>query len=407
MFFARLALLNLSRNLRRTLLSLASIIAGVAVIIIGKGFIGGLEENLIRAEVDTLSGHVQVRPADYPNEGLAHPIDHLWTPEPSWLAGLEAEGATWTARTLFVPTAVHLADAMRVRGIVFDPDTDARVFPRDGWKVDGAIPSTAEEGVLIGKGVARLLKVAPGERIVLQARTAAGAINALEVPVAGVVSVGAPAIDQLGVLVPRALGESLLQSQGATSHILIRLPDRDAVLAWTEAHRAETPPGTAFRTWIDQTAGMMRIQKIRQTALDFLVLALMGMSASGIANTVLMAAYERIREIGTLQALGMTRAGVVRLFVLEGAMMGLVGALTGAAAGAGLVAWYATHGIDLTGFIERAGSGNLQISAMLYTRSSATVVVGAAAFGWLVAVAASIYPAMVASRMVPAEAVRA
>lgn len=407
MFFARLAMLNLTRNMRRTALSLASIVAGVAVIIIGKGFIGGLEENLIRSEVDTMSGHVILRPADYPEEGLTHPLEGIWKVTPELTARLESSAIGWTTRTLFVPTAVHKADSLRARGIVFDPATDERVFPRAGWQVTGKIPASAEDGVLLGRGVARLLKVEPGDTLVLQARTAQGAINALDVKVAGVVSLGSPMVDQLGIFVPKDLGESLLRLEGATSHVLVRLDDRDRAEEWGEGLGAALPAGVEPRTWVDQTAGMMRLQRIRQTALDALVVALMGMSFFGIANTILMAAYERIREIGTLQALGLQRSGVVRLFVLEGAMMGLVGSLLGAAIGAGLIAYYATHGIDLSGIIEQTGSANLQISAMLYTRFSARVVLAAMAFGWAIAIGASVYPAVVASRMVPAEAVRA
>ncbi len=407
MFFARLALLNLTRNMRRTALSLASIVAGVAVIIIGKGFIGGLEENLIRSEVDTMSGHVILRPDGYPEEGLSHPLEGIWKVTPELSSKLDSTSIGWTARTLFVPTAVHKADSLRARGIVFDPATDERVFPRAGWQVTGKIPVTAEDGVLLGKGVARLLKVAPGDNMILQARTAQGAINALDVKVAGVVSLGSPLVDQLGIFVPKELGESLLRLEGATSHVLVRLDDRDAAGIWADGLGGSLPAGVASRTWIDQTAGMMRLQRIRQTALDALVVALMGMSFFGIANTILMAAYERIREIGTLQALGMRRSGVVRLFVLEGAMMGLVGSFVGAAIGAAIIAYYAANGIDLSGLIEQTGSANLQISAMLYTRFSSRVVLAAIAFGWAIAIGASVYPAVVASRIVPAEAVRA
>jgi putative ABC transport system permease protein len=404
MFFVRLAVLNLTRNLRRTALSLASIVAGVAVLILGKGFIGGIRENVIRAQVDTLSGHVLVRPAGYPTEGLSHPLDGLWT-VPDGAFGQDPQVVGMTRRTFFVPTAVHKADSLRARGVVFDPETDPLVFPETGWKVEGAIPHSAADGVLVAQGVARLLRVAPGDAMVLQARTPAGAINALEVKVAGVFTVGSPAIDQLGIFVPTPLGEDLLRLKGNVSHVLFRLADRENAAAFAEGLRAALPPGTEIRTWEDETAAMLRVQQIRETALNFLVFALLGMSGLGIVNTVLMAAYERVREIGTLQALGLTRFGVLRLFLLEGGMMGIVGSLVGATLGASIVWYYGRVGIDLSGFIEKQGA-NLPISAMLYLDFQPAIVGAAIVFGVLTAVVASVYPAHVASRMVPADAVR-
>ncbi|MBA2320518.1 MAG: ABC transporter permease [Deltaproteobacteria bacterium] len=403
MFFARLALLNLTRNVRRTALSLASIVAGVAVLILGKGFIGGIRENVIRAQVDTMSGHVLVRPAAYPTEGLSHPLDGLWQVPEAF--GRDPEATGMTARTFFVPTAVHKTDSLRARGVVFDPATDPLVFPRDAWKIDGTVPVTAEDGVLVGRGVARLLRVVPGDRIVLQARTPAGAINALDVNVSGIFSLGSPAIDQLGIFVPRPLGEDLLRLEGRASHVLFRLADREHAAAFASRIAPQLPPGTEIRTWEDETAAMLRVQEIREAALNFLVIALLGMSGLGIVNTVLMAAYERVREIGTLQALGMTRSGVLRLFLLEGAMMGVVGSLVGAVIGASVVAYYGNVGIDLSSLIEKQGA-NLPISAILYLDFDPGLVVAAIAFGIATAVVASVYPAQVASRMVPADAVR-
>jgi putative ABC transport system permease protein len=145
--------------------------------------------------------------------------------------------------------------------------------------------------------------------------------------------------------------------------------------------------------------------------LNIIALALVAIAAAGIANTILMAAYERVREIGALRAMGMTRLGVLGLFVGEGLLTGLAGSLAGAAIGGWLVYKYSRDGIDLTGLVATVGSkgvyNSIPFSAMLYTSFSWAIVLGAAAFGLMVAVLSSIYPAVLASRLLPAEAVRA
>ena len=196
----RLALRNLTRNLRRTVLSLGSVIAGVAVIILGQGLIGGLEENAIRSQVDTMSGHVLIRPAGYPTEGMSHPVEDLVEVDTVLAEHLAETARSWAPRTLFVARAVNGPDALRVRAIGFDPERDETVFPRTTWNLEGEIPTSAADGILASRGVAKLLQLSKGDRVVLQTRTARGAINALDVPVAGVLTVGSAAIDNFARL---------------------------------------------------------------------------------------------------------------------------------------------------------------------------------------------------------------
>jgi ABC-type lipoprotein release transport system permease subunit len=153
----RLAALNVVRNLRQTVLSMGSVIAGVAVLILGQGFIAGLSENTIRAQVGTLSGHILVRPAGYPNQGLQHPIDELLAVDDALVGHISERSEAWTTRTLFVPRAVAGVNSLGVRAIAFDPARDEQVFPRDTWHIYGKMPETAEDGVLVSKGISRLL----------------------------------------------------------------------------------------------------------------------------------------------------------------------------------------------------------------------------------------------------------
>ncbi|GMV38291.1 MAG: hypothetical protein AMXMBFR64_00070 [Myxococcales bacterium] len=405
----RLALRNVLRQRGRTALSMVSIVFGVAVLILGRGFIGGTKENIVRAQIDTASGHVLAVPADYPTTGGRFPLDGLLTLDGDTAAWLDAHTEAWTTRTVFAARVVHGRDAVRVRAIGFGAG-DAAVFPRDGWRLSGAVPVAVEHGVLLSVGVARLFDAAPGARLIFEVRTRDGAINALELPVAGVVRAGNPAFDRLGVMMPDALVQDLVQTRGAFSHLAVRLASRDDADAVAAALRTRMA-GARVTTWREESRDLLDLQDLRQTMLDIIALALMAIAATGIANTVLMAAYERVREIGTLRAMGLTRGGVVALFVTEGAVMGTAGASLGACLGGTVVHHYSVHGMDLSAMMETAGSTgvyeNIPFSVMLYMEWSGTAVVVAALAGLLVALLASVYPALIASRMTPAEAVRA
>ncbi len=411
MFYLKLAARNVFRQWGRTGLSMVSIIAGVAVVILGRGFVGGSKENIIRAQIDSVSGHVLARPAGYPTVGVQHPVDNLLS--------LPAETGTWitqraeafTRRTLFTARVVRGQESLRVRVFGFDPATDEAVFPREQWKVKGKLPGAEGQGVVVSKGLARIFEVAPGATLVFQARTADGAINALELPVSAVVTTGNPGMDHLGVLMPKPLVQRLILNGERFSHLAVRLKGREQTDSFASALQARFGDGADVTTWHAEAGSILELQDIRQAMLDMIAFVLMAIAAAGIANTVLMAAYERIREIGTLRALGLTRRGVVGLFVAEGALTGIVGATLGGLLGGLVVHKYAVEGIDLSPMIDSVGSSgayeNIPMSAMLYMQDSPASVAMAVVFGVLVAILASVYPAIVATKLTPAEAVRA
>ncbi len=410
-FYVKLACKNVLRRYGRTGLSTVSIIAGVAILILGRGFVNGTTENIVRAQIDTMSGHLMAIPADYPSTGFRHPVDNLIDVPEEISSWLDENTEAWTRRTLFVARAVHGRDAMRLRMVGFDPETDEEVFPRRDWGVEGKVPARQEEGVLISTGVSDIFGVEPGDTLVFETRTAEGAINALQLPISGVVRTGNPVFDRIGCFLPQPVVDSLIIPKGRFSHLAVRLEDRDDTDSMAAALAERYGDRARVRTWAQEANDLIEVQALRRKVVDGIVLLIMLIAATGIANTVLMAAYERVREIGTLRAMGLTRRGVIALFVGEGAVMGVIGGLLGALLG-GWGNWRLhTDGMDLSAMIESAGSTgayqNIPFSVMLYTEWSAPTILGASLFGLVVAVLASIYPAFVATRLAPADAVRA
>lgn len=401
----RLALRNLWRSPRRSALTLIAVVAGVAITIIGRGFLQGSVESVIVGAVDGTVGHVTARPPDYPTRPLQHPVDELLEVNAATERLLTANARAWTGRTLFTPLVSKGGGALRVSGIGFDPARDETVFPRTRWHVDGTMPRGGEREVGVSPQVARLLDLSPGDVVVLKVRGHDGAMNALEATVSGVVRTGNLALDARGLWAPIALTRELVGS-AAPSHLSVKLADRDDAAAFAARLGKVLGEGAEVVTWQEETSELVALQETRTKALDMVVFVLLALAAFGIANTILMAAHERVREIGTLRSLGMTEGGVVRLFLLEGALIGLVGGALGVALGGGLVAYWSRHPIDLTKVMEAQGA-SYAISPLIYTRVEPPLLVAALLLGVVVATLASLYPARVASRMVPADAVRA
>ena len=146
----------------------------------------------------------------------------------------------------------------------------------------------------LSRGVSRLLQLSVGDTITLRARTTQGAINALALPVSAIYSSGNPYLDRLTILVPRLSTDALLMSEGKASHLVMRERWRAESTAATLASglRAQLGDGAEVATWVEETTDIQHIQRLRQRGLDILVFVLMAMSAAGIANTVLMSAFE-------------------------------------------------------------------------------------------------------------------
>ncbi|MDH5670789.1 MAG: FtsX-like permease family protein [Myxococcales bacterium] len=402
----RLALRNLVRNARRTLLTTTVIVAAIGVLILGEGFISGVEDNIIISAEDASVGHLTVRPADYPADLGQYPVDALLDISPDQRAYLNGEATAWTARTLFQPTVIAGEDWVRARGIGYDPATDAGVFPRRLWSIEGRAPASPGDEILIAPGIASLLNLDVGQSVVLQLRTHEGAINALDVKVAGIVTTTNASLDMAGLFAPRELVARLIASS-KPSHISLRLRHRDAIDEVAPRLKARFGERTELISWRSETAELLRLQGIRRRALQLLVFVLMALAAFGITNTILMAAHERVREVGTLQALGMPRHRVLQMFLVEGAIMGVFGSLLGAAWGGGLVGHWSLTPIDFSAYTQDVRMDAFSFSVLIYTHFEWSVVLTAIAFGSLISVLASVYPAQVASRMAPADAVRA
>ncbi len=402
----RLALKNLWRNPRRSGLTALSLIVGIGVFVVGDAFLGGLDENTIAAAENGTVGSLLARPAGYPTIGVHAPLDKLVTVGPEARALLDREAVAWTTRVLFTPTAVHGADAVRVRATGYEPARDAKVFTRERWVVQGAEPAADGDELTISPSVARILGLKVGDRFVLQARTHQGALNALEVRVAAIVQTGNLATDSLGVRVPMPLAARLTGAEAPT-HVLVKLARRGDAKAFKPALAAALGPQAEVATLEEETAELLALQAVRRKMLDVVVFILLALAAFGVANTFLMAAHERTREVGTLRALGMTEGRVAALFVTEGALVGLAASLLGVAWGGWLSWWWSVHPIDFTKEIALKTNGTVAMSPLLGTRFSPAVLVFAVVLGVVVAVAASWYPARVASALRPADAVRA
>ena len=398
-FLAQLALRNLLRNVNRTLITSVTVVFGVALPILGWGMVDGLDENMLRSARTTTTAEVLLRAPGYPTDGLEFPLGKAAPVPPALGAALDAAGA-WTSRTVFPARLVKGNEAVRASGQAYDAARDARVFPRDAWELEGAWPAAGAPELVLGSGLARLLDAKPGDPVVVEARTFPGALNALTFTVSGIVNTDNAGLDGLGFWVEMGVADGLLQLDGRRTHVMLDATADPAAVAPTLAVE-----GWTARTLYEECADLIAANMVRRYALLFLVGIILLIAGVGIANTVIMAAYERVREIGTLVALGMKKRDVAGLFLLEGAGMGVVAGTVGAALGVAGVLYWQDQGIYLGEAVKNAGQ--VAMGATLYMQFRWVPILVSWSFGFGIAVVASIWPARYAANLNPADAVKA
>jgi ABC-type lipoprotein release transport system permease subunit len=198
---------------------------------------------------------------------------------------------------------------------------------------------------------------------------------------------------------PLAKAQAFTQAGDRASAIMIMLTDQedaDAVAA------ALSSPGVQTLTWRDLNAYLLETMG---TAMSFYVIIdaiIMLIVAVIVANTLLMAVFERIREMGILAALGMKRRQITQMMIFEAAIIALAGVVLG-----GLLGSLAVLYLTQNGFFygdNAAVVGNMAVSAVLYARFEPVTFTWLAVWTLIIALLASLYPAWFAARLEPVDA---
>ncbi|MGO9012431.1 MAG: ABC transporter permease [Bryobacteraceae bacterium] len=397
--FLLLAFRNVFRNRRRTVMTLLVVSGGVAGLLLVGGFFSfmfwGLRESTIRNGL----GHLQIYSADYFRRDEAHALDN-GLDDYRRVAGLAAQNEHVrgvTARIEFygmvsngMKSAVFMGtgvDAGKEKSMGFEP----RIIAGHNLGVGG----TESTPALLGVGLARSMSAKPGDSLTLLSVTSDGALNGIDVDVAGIVTTGFKEMDDRLLTIPLAAAQRLLQSPRVTKLVvgLDKTENTDAVYAALLPQLAGLHQQFAVRKWIDLAGYYKQVRLMMSGIFVFLGVIVFFMVVMSSANTLMMAMFERTREIGTMLAMGTPRSWMMGLFVAEAVFTGILAATLGVAAGIGMGALLNRSGVVLPPPPGTTAGMPLKVI------QEPALMAGAAVLVLITLAAASLMPAVRASRL--------
>lgn len=330
----RFAALNTLRNRRRSLVTVSIAALGTAAILLAGGFAlytyQGLAEAAARTTGHLIVGHAAQFEQDE-DVPLQHGLDGWLDLKTTLLA--DAHVRHVLPRVEFSGLVSNGDKSVVMVGVGIDPDAEFAIKGPFITVKDGAVLQSAQNGaVMLGEKLAKNLKAAPGSSLTLLASTAAGALNAIDITVAGVVSTGIPEIDARLVYTTVDTAQQLLGSGRVSSLgvFLDRMEATDAAQARLMTHPAPQLKDLKVLTWLDQATFYRSVKDLYNRIFGALGLIIGVIVVFVVTNAMAMAIIERTREIGTLRALGTLPAQLTRSLALEGLLLGGVGSVAGA-----------------------------------------------------------------------------
>ncbi len=403
--FVKMAWRNIWRNTRRTAIATIAIVLALVLIIIWDGFLQGFDQAVHGNSVRLYGGNIQVHALGFRDKARRLPLIPL-------------DDADEVVQAIQgTPEVVAVAKRINTGGLISSPEGSYPVMISGiEPEIEAPINLMAEnigqgrfltledsDGIVIGQALAELLDVTIGDRVTLLGRRMDESMRHSTMTVVGIYDLGTKEAEKITVLITLPAAQTLYNLRDQETEVAISLQAVGQENLLIPALQADLP-NYEVDSWVTLRPEIEEVMALEDAFLGIFGLIVLLIASIGILNLMLMAVFERTREMGVLQALGMKGRQLMGLFVMEGMMVGAVGAVVGCILGWLSILLLAQVGIDLSSYGEGYGEFTALMGDRIYPSVNLGSIIGYGIGVVLIAGLASVMPARQASRNEPAEA---
>jgi putative ABC transport system permease protein len=398
----KLSVRNLTRNVNRSLVACLTVAGGVVAFLLAGGFINWIFHDMREATIHSQLGHIQIVRPSYFEKGIADPYSFLLPANSQELKKLEENPdiTSVTPRLSFSGLASREDTTIPFIGEGIDPVRETPISTRITIIEGENLSGINNQEVILGEGLARSLSAKPGDSIVLLATASTGSANAIELKVVGTFATIFKDYDDTALRIPITFARKLMRVQGSTSWVVL-LKNTESTASVVKTISSEmTIADFQIFSWnqladfYNKTVSLFSKQVSVMKFIIGLIIILT------ISNTQTMSVMERTTEIGTSLAIGLRNFEILRLFLMEGVLIGITGGTIGIIIGFVLAEVISTIGIPMPPppGMTRGFIGQILINSSL--------AIDAFLLALITTLIASVMPAWKASRMNIVDALR-
>ncbi len=402
----RLAWRNLWRHPKRTLLTTGAMVFSNVLLVFMISMQFGMYGLMVENGLKVFTGHMQIQAPGYKDD----PKMRLTVPDALDLAArvrLE-DGLLASARgsTFALASSEDRTYGIAVLGV--EPDHEPEVSSLPGLIKEGRYLGEAfAQEIVIGRTLARNLKVELGDELTLLGSGVDGSFAAAVLEIVGIFDTGVVDVDRAISAIPIATFQDVFFMQGAAHMVVITTPSLDDVAAAKLVVEGLLPAddNIVVHDWDALEPGLKQTIKADISSAAFTYFILVILVAFSVLNTQTMSVLERTHEFGIVMALGLKPGRLGRLVLLESGLMGGMGALFGILVGGAITGYFSVYGFTYPGLEEMASQFNLP--GRMYPAVTVPSLVLGPAVVFVFSLLATVYPAWRLNKLKPVEAMRA
>lgn len=404
MLLLKLALLNIGRNPRRSLITILAISVGLASLIFLQAFMDGSKEQQRDNAINLITGHLQVHAKGFDRKMSAE----LTVKDSAKLIEKFRQMPEVVAVSDRIKAEILIGTTQNSRGILLlgiDPHRESQVTRIHEFIKEGSPLTATDEGkVVIGKKLAEKLGAGLGDKVVVMAQAMDGTLAGYAYRIKGLIDSKSLQLDEMLVLMNLTSARDLLGLEEENHEIVLKLKGREVLESVKKQLLTELDPEVyEIRTWSDIFPEIDQWGKWGDGITQTVLLTVMLVIGIGVINTILTSVFERHKEIGVMIAIGTRPGQVVQLILFETLILELIGVMLGVVLGYIVVYYFSIVGIAFSGAEEAFAQAFMspvtypQIKYYRITHSIFTLITITTLIG--------LYPAWKAGQMEPVKAI--